>query len=351
MRSGEWKVEVGSGMSAACEVGDPGSWSESAGFVAGQSPAMQALVAELEQLARSSCTVLLQGETGTGKGLVARMLHARSPRRTEPFVHVDCASLASGLIESALFGHERGAFTGASREHRGFFERVRGGTLLLDEIGELPPDQQAKLLRVLEDRRFERVGGERTLCFRGRVVAATHCDLREASCEGRFRTDLYYRLAVAPLCVPPLRERSADIPALLAAGRARLLARGELEVPDFDPRALARLRGHAWPGNVRELLNLQERLTVTGGGARVSLERLDAVLGSGPARDRVSPLLVAASQPARPDSLAVLLGECGGNLTAAARRAGLARSTFRYRLARERARLEADQLELPGLDA
>jgi DNA-binding NtrC family response regulator len=223
----------------------------------GAAPVMQRLYASIERIARAGAAVLVTGESGTGKELVAQALHALGPRARAPFVTVDCGALPRSLIASELFGHERGAFTGAERQHVGAFERAHGGTLLLDEIGELPPEEQATLLGVLERRRFRRVGGGADVAVDVRVIVATHRDLRADADAGRFRLDLYFRLAVVTLRVPPLRERREDLPLLVAHFLAELGHAGPVEdvVP---PELLARIFAHPWPGNVRELRNVVE---------------------------------------------------------------------------------------------
>jgi formate hydrogenlyase transcriptional activator len=219
----------------------------------------------IAQVAVTDSTVLIQGETGTGKELVARAIHAASPRREHPLVAVNCAALPHDLVESELFGHEKGAFTGAVRERRGRFELADGGTLLLDEVGELPPEAQAKLLRVLQEGTLERLGGK-TVRVDVRLIAATNRDLQAQVAAGRFRADLYYRLNVFPIGVPPLRERRADIPLLvqhLAKKAARKLGRS-LEA--VSPAFIERVAAHDWPGNVRELENVIERSLIMSGG-------------------------------------------------------------------------------------
>ena len=233
----------------------------------GESPALARIRAAIAQVAPTDSTVLIQGETGTGKELVARAIHDAGRRRERPFVAVNCAALPRELVESELFGHEKGAFTGAAQQRRGRFELAGGGTLLLDEVGELPPEAQAKLLRVLQERSFERVGGAQTLRADVRVIAATNRDLNAHVGSGGFRADLYYRLNVFPLVLPPLRERRGDIPALiqhLAEKAARKLGRRlEAISPGFIERAVA----HDWPGNVRELENVIERALIMSGGS------------------------------------------------------------------------------------
>jgi len=233
----------------------------------GDSAALARVRGRIAQVATTDSTVLIQGETGTGKELVARAIHAASARRERALVTVNCAALPRELVESELFGHEKGAFTGALQQRRGRFELADGGTLFLDEVGELPLDVQAKLLRVLQEREFERVGGTKSLRADVRVIAATNRDLQAQVGAGSFRADLYYRLNVFPIVLPPLRERREDIPRLvqhLAEKAARRLGR-ELEAvsPVFVERAVA----HDWPGNIRELENVIERALIMSGGA------------------------------------------------------------------------------------
>ncbi len=233
------------------------------GAMRGRSPALRRLMAQAGRLAVSSASVLVVGESGTGKELLARALHEEGSRAAAPFEIVDCGALVPALVASELFGHERGAFTGADRQHAGAFERARDGTVFLDEVGELPPAVQAALLGALERRRFRRVGGKIDLPLEARVVSATHRDLRAEVNEGRFRLDLYYRLAVVTLRTPSLRERPEDVPLLIEhfvreAGHTGPVA--EL----ISPAAMASLAQHAWPGNVRELRNVIEATLALG---------------------------------------------------------------------------------------
>jgi NtrC-family two-component system response regulator AlgB len=242
-------------------------------------PAMRRTIETARQAADSDATVLLLGESGTGKNVLARAIHAWSPRRAGPFVTISCTTLAEHLLESELFGHVKGAFTGAWKDKPGRLESAAGGTLFLDEVGELPPELQAKLLRFLEERRFERVGDTRTVEVDARLVAATNRDLEAEVAAGRFRSDLYYRLAVVALRLPPLRERREDLPALADHLLAALAARYRRPLPGVSPEARAALAAYAWPGNVRELANALERALVLSPGDAIGVESLpDAVL-------------------------------------------------------------------------
>jgi DNA-binding NtrC family response regulator len=237
------------------------------GALIGESGALARVRERIAQVAPTDSTVLIQGETGTGKELVARAIHEASARRERPLVTVNCAALPRELVESELFGHEKGAFTGALQQRRGRFELAEGGTLLLDEVGELPLEAQAKLLRVLQEREFERVGGTRSLRADVRVIAATNRELQAQVAAGAFRSDLYYRLNVFPIVVPPLRERRGDIPRLLqhfAAKAARKLGR---PLDGVSPEFVERASAYEWPGNIRELENLVERAMILSSGA------------------------------------------------------------------------------------
>lgn len=346
------------------------AWLEPGGLV-GSSIAMRRLRADLARAARCRATLLLSGATGTGKTAAARALHQLGSDRgaaATPFVQLDCAALSPALLESELFGHERGAFTGAVARRIGRFEAAGEGTILLDEIGELASPLQAKFLRVLEEREFERVGGSRSIAMRARVVAATNVTLAEAVASGRFRSDLLYRLEVLAIEVPSLAARPEDIPELARAGLARAAQRLAVSPPAL-PRALAaRLMQRPWPGNVRQLFNLLERMLVAGGGELVDdllLAELDARAPCGqpgptqpapghpfglegePALDAGSlaapePIRLARSVPAAAASAAVgertrvaeALVASGGNIARAARRLGIPRSTAQYRIAR-----------------
>jgi DNA-binding NtrC family response regulator len=259
LQLGKTQVQVGEGKNGSVPVLEH----ESLGSLKGRAPVMRALLARVEKAASAETGVLLIGESGTGKEVIARELHQRSPRAKHPFVTVDCGSLAPGVVASELFGHEKGAFTGAERRHQGAFERANKGTLFLDEIGELPQALQAMLLGALERRRFRRVGGADELAVDVRVVAATHRDLKAEVNAGNFRLDLYYRLAVVRLEVPPLRQRLDDLELLV---QHFLVEAGSDRTAQslFSTDDLAALRAHHWPGNVRELKNLVEATLAMG---------------------------------------------------------------------------------------
>jgi two-component system, NtrC family, response regulator HydG len=249
----------------------------------GSSEPMRRVLEQVRKVAATDATVLVLGESGTGKELVARAVHEGSPRRGGPFVSVSCAAIPEGLLESELFGHEKGSFTGAIRRKLGRFELAHEGTLFLDEVGELPPSVQVKLLRVLQERRFERVGGEETVEVDVRVVSATNRDLARMVREGRFREDLYYRLNVVPLELPPLRDRPGDVEELAQSFLGRMAARLGRKVTGFAPEALELLRRHRWPGNVRELENVVEQALVFADGTLVRTQDLpEGIRGAPP---------------------------------------------------------------------
>jgi PAS domain S-box-containing protein len=243
------------------------------GEILGESPAIRRVLRDVTEVAETDATVLILGETGTGKELVARAIHGASPRRDRPFVAVNCGAIPVHLVESEFFGHVKGAFTGATTSRRGRFALADGGTIFLDEVGELPMEVQVKLLRVLQDGQFEPVGSSETRTVNVRVIAATNRDLVQDVRDGRFRADLYYRLSVFPIAVPPLRERGDDIVLLAAEFARRFAARLHRTVEPLSEDAARRLRAYAWPGNVRELQNVIERAVITTREGRLNLDR------------------------------------------------------------------------------
>jgi two-component system response regulator HydG len=248
------------------------------GEIVGETPAMRAVFQTIERVAPTDASVYIHGESGTGKELVARAIHERSKRAAGPFVKVNCGALAETLLESELFGHEKGAFTGAIKRKLGRFELADKGTLFLDEIGDVSPNVQVKLLRVLQERQFERVGGEDSVTVDVRVVSATHRDMKADVAAGRFREDLFYRLHVVPVEVPPLRERPDDIGRLVTHFIAKLGPRTNAAVRGISDAALARLTAYSWPGNVRELENAVEQSLVFAEGDRIDVRALPAFL-------------------------------------------------------------------------
>ncbi len=325
------------------------------GEVVGKSLAMRQIFGLLERLAPSDATVLLGGETGTGKDVVARAIHAASPRRERPMIVVDCGAVVGSLIESELFGHEKGAFTGATMARQGAFELADGGTLFLDEIGELPLDLQPKLLRVLEQRSFRPVGGNKERRVDIRVVAATKRNLKMEVERGKFREDLYFRLAVVPIELPPLRERLEDLPLLVE----RLLAQLSAEHPDqppleIAPAALNALAEHEWPGNVRELRNVLARaayLARAAGEHELRLGHVPVGLGLGGTTDLApafDPALSYRETKARFEEafekryVSWLLDRHGGNISAAARAADMDRK-YLHKLAKRHGVHPADR--------
>jgi len=242
---------------------------------------MSRLMAQIERVAASETRVCILGDTGTGKELVARTLHQKSPRNGNPFITLNCAAVPAELIESELFGHEKGSFTGAAARHQGKFEQASGGTLFLDEIGDMPLPMQAKLLRVLEEGEVERIGSSGTVKVDVRVIVATHRDLAEQVREGKFREDLFHRVYVFPITLPPLRERRDDIPILIDHFHKQIARQNNWKPAEFTPEAIAELQKYAWPGNVRELRNMVERLLLLAANNQVDLQTVKMALPTG----------------------------------------------------------------------
>ena len=305
--------------------------------IVGTSPALQAVLLRVTKVATADLTVLVTGETGTGKELVARAIHRRSNRRSRAFVSVNCAAIPRDLIASELFGHEKGAFTGATQQRLGRFELANGGTLFLDEVGELPAETQIALLRVLQEHEFERVGGTRRIRADVRVIAATNRDLQAAISAGSFRSDLFYRLHVFPIEIPPLRERKEDIRLLVAYFIDRYARKAGKNVTSVDEKTLRLLESYAWPGNIRELQNVVER----------SMILCDADIFSIDESWRPPPPPPLLTQPGNPTELSETLAlqeksrieaaleECRGRVfgpTGAAVKLGVPRSTLESRI-------------------
>jgi len=302
--------------------------------IIGRSDAMQEIFATIERVAPTQATVLLAGESGTGKDLIARAIHYHSPRRERPFVKINCTTIPENLMESELFGYEKGAFTGANTSKPGKFEQADTGTVFLDEIGDVPPNVQVKLLRVLQEREFERLGSNKVRQIDVRVIAATNADLRAALENGEFREDLYYRLNVVPINMPPLRQRRADIPALAEHFLNKYAPELNPKVSSISEEATGVLRAHHWAGNVRELQNVIERSLVLSTGER--LEADDIKLDG---ESRARPV---SGDPFLPDGVTLqeheqqliraALEKANGNKSQAARLLGLTRNALRYRL-------------------
>jgi len=313
--------------------------------IIGTSSNMQAVFKTIEKVARTNTTVYIHGESGTGKELVARAIHELSSRKDEPFVGVNCAAIPSTLLESELFGHEKGAFTGAIKRKLGRFELADGGTLFLDEIGDVPLEVQAKMLRVLQERKIERVGGEATIDVDVRIISATHRDITQMVKEGSFREDLLYRLHIVPVDLPPLRERPTDIPVLADHFLQKLAPRTNAAVTRIGADALAALKAYRWPGNVRELENVIEQALVFAETNAITADDLPAMLGSLRPSDAAPAegLMPPADDPRSLDEVleglekALILrafDAAGGVKTETARKLGIKTSALYYKLSK-----------------
>ncbi|MFT3916375.1 MAG: sigma-54 dependent transcriptional regulator [Anaeromyxobacteraceae bacterium] len=309
--------------------------------IVGGSAAMEQVRSMVSRLGASdSTTVLIEGESGAGKEVVARAIHFRSARAEKPFLQVNCAALPEHLLESELFGHERGAFTDAHSQKRGLFETAAGGSVMLDEIGDLPPGGQAKLLRLLENKTFRRVGGVQELSTDVRVIAATNVNLEERVSEGRFRADLFFRLNVVRIMVPPLRDHLEDIATLAAHFVARFNQELKRQVRGITPAAMDMLRGHSWPGNVRELRNVIERAFILHAGAdEIRPEHLSPEMRRTPAPRKAADKLVPSISEeglvlddVERKLIVEAMERAAGNQSKAARLLGVSRDTLRYRL-------------------
>ena len=300
----------------------------------GSGPAMKKLIAQIDRVAASETRVCILGETGTGKELVARAIHEKSPRREHPFITLNCAAVPAELIESELFGHEKGAFTGAAARHLGKFEQAEAGTLFLDEIGDMPVAMQAKLLRVLEEGEVERVGGDKPIKVNVRVLVATHRNLEDLVKQNDFRSDLFHRIYVFPLALPPLRERPEDFPELVAHFARQVAKQNGWKEKAFGDEAIAELRKYSWPGNVRELRNVVERLVllasdaaVTAADVRLTLPSAGSAVGGGLAASPTgSGTLAARTEAFEREVLLAEIHRHNFHMTNAARALGLERS-------------------------
>lgn len=298
----------------------------------GHSAAMREVFDRIRQVADTDVTVLIQGESGTGKELVARAIHERSARKDRPFVTANIGALPESLIESELFGYEKGAFTGANRRKPGWFEMAQGGTLFLDEVGEMPPKAQVDLLRVLEQREVRRLGGEEVLPLDVRLVAATHQDIDALVSDGRFREDLYYRLNVVPLRVPPLRERGDDIPLLILHFLQQAQDRHRKDARQLSGEAMRILCHHPWPGNVRQLRNCMERLVITAEGSTLHAEDLPDEMRVAPRQTVVT--LEEAAQAAEKAAILAALAQCNQHRERAATLLDVSVRTLHYKMNR-----------------
>ncbi|MGE0791037.1 MAG: sigma-54-dependent transcriptional regulator [Sandaracinaceae bacterium] len=310
------------------------AWRRGRRRILGDHPTMQRLMRMVEQVADTRATVLIQGESGTGKELIARAIHEGSPRAGQPFVMLNCASLSAGVLESELFGHEKGAFTGADRLHVGKLEQADGGTLFLDEVSEIPLSTQVKLLRFLQEREIQRVGGNDTLLVDVRVVAASNRDLAELVHQERFREDLFYRLHVVDLRVPALRERPSDVPLLAVHFLDRFRAENARAISGFSDEAVRRLRDYAWPGNVRELENVVERAVVLCREGTIGVEHLPAAVAAAESDHLDATTLIPGISLANLEKIAILrtLEACDGSPKRAAEILGISRRKIHYRL-------------------
>jgi len=305
----------------------------------GPSSAMRRVLQLVEQVGPSSANVLIQGESGTGKELIASAIQQLSRRREEPYIRVNCAAIPDSLMESELFGHEKGAFTGAHKAKKGKFELADGGTIFLDEIGDMSASTQTKLLRVLQEGEFDRVGGTRTLSVDVRIIAATNADLERLVAERRFREDLYYRLRVIQVQLPPLRERKSDIPLLVDHFIRRYAAKDGKRIAGIEPVALAALTDYAWPGNVRELENAIERAVVLMQGERLRLEDLPPEVLQRAPEDRISFPVGTSLREIERRMIAETLRFTDGDKTKAARLLGITARTIYRKLERRRREL------------
>ena len=301
--------------------------------IIGNSPKMQEVFDTVRQVAGSRATVLIQGESGTGKELIAKAIHQLSSRNHAAFIPVHCAALSTTLLESELFGHEKGSFTGAAERRKGRFEMADGGSLFLDEIGEVDPSVQVKILRALEERKFERVGGQETVEVDTRLIAATNRDLKQMVADGEFREDLYYRLYVVAITLPPLRERTGDIPLLLKHFLDEFNVENGRAIEGFSPDALDLLVSYGWPGNVRELRNLVEQTVVLARSKRIGVRDLPAHIRETAGQKAVISMESGTLGEMEKQAIVQALRAAGGNRTRAAEQLGISRRTLHRKIA------------------
>ncbi|MEW6738823.1 MAG: sigma-54-dependent transcriptional regulator [Nitrospirota bacterium] len=310
--------------------------------IIGKSPAIQEVIEVIKRVSQTDANILITGESGTGKELVAKAIHARSLRKPEPFIPVDCAALPENLLESELFGYEKGAFTGANTSKPGLFETAHGGTLFLDEIGEIPMTMQAKLLRAIQERQVRRLGSNKFISIDVRIISATNREIKKSVQEKTFREDLYYRLNVIQISVPPLRERRGDIPVLALHFMDRFAALNKKDIRSISPDAMGVMENYSWPGNVRELQNIMERAVVLCDADKITIEDLPKEVCMAPPPLPVENLLYKDAKEAwlaafEKNYLSSLLKGTSGNISRAAQKAGIDRKTIhrlikRYKL-------------------
>ncbi|MCW8826145.1 MAG: sigma-54 dependent transcriptional regulator [Gammaproteobacteria bacterium] len=305
--------------------------------ILGEAPELKAILRSAQIIAATDVTVMLQGESGTGKELLARAIHNESQRHDAPFIAINCAALPESLAESELFGHGKGAFTGADAHNMGRIHAASGGTLFLDEVAELPLNVQSKLLRFLESGECQRLGETSTQRVDTRIISATHIDLLKRVEAGTFRDDLYYRLNVVPLEIPPLRERSGDIRMLLGALTVQLATQYQLSVPTYSKEAMAKLESYNWPGNVRELRNLCERMLILMAGKKIDIDNLPAEIKASQQSRQPGNIFEIPDEGIRLDEVEQVLinnalSKANGNRSKAARLLGLTRDTLLYRI-------------------
>jgi two-component system NtrC family response regulator len=327
----------------AREEEDSGLQTAPTAEIIGESPAMRRIFDTIRRVARTDVTVLISGGSGTGKELVARAIHANSPRRHRPFVAINCGAIPENLVESELFGHEKGSFTGAHAQRKGRLEIADGGTVFLDEIAELTPAIQVKLLRVLQERQLERVGGRELIPLDVRILAATNQDIKRATIEGKFREDLYYRLVVVSIEIPPLRERPEDLRALAARFLDRLSTEYKVRRRRFSADGLTAMHAYSWPGNVRELENRIRRAVIMAEGRRITAADLELV--DQEAQPAPVSLKVARNEAER-RVLLEALQRCRGNISRAAKLVQISRPAFHELLAKHEIRAEDFRREM-----